>query len=372
MISIWQPKILLPHLLENDARLNSARSALENALADLSRDSRLCLFLPRLNEIDGELLDVLANQYHVDFYESDMPDDIKRSLITDSVLFHRRKGTPAAIEEVVRKLFAQADIEEWFEYGGEPYHFRLIQNISADDESADRRVINQLRAAVAEAKNTRSWVDYYGFVADMHDDPDAFDSVAFLNPVLFSFDRYDYRRHVFLFDGNTDYGCSPEHYYDGASEVGRATYGDKGNRADYGREQAADLERMDFDIALDIEDEERVELEPLTHIEQEVTYNGRRTFNGTVFYNGTLRVDFNLEEDETTWRLAKEFYQEHFDEPCPECGAKDYDFWKASVRLGEETFFITDKQFGTVRIACRQCGCIIVDFIIPDDSWRVV
>ena len=50
-------------------------------------------------------------------------ENIQRSLIEQSLVLHKCKGTVWAIEQVFEALNMKADVKEWFSYGGEPYHF---------------------------------------------------------------------------------------------------------------------------------------------------------------------------------------------------------------------------------------------------------
>ena len=87
---------------------------------------REVLHLPRLNELSGTILDLLAEQFHVDAYDAiNFSDEEKRNLIRQSIAWHRLKGTPAAVEMVLQDAFKDLRIDEWFTYGGEPYYFRL-------------------------------------------------------------------------------------------------------------------------------------------------------------------------------------------------------------------------------------------------------
>lgn len=72
------------------------------------------------------IVDYLARQYHVDFYQADLSLDAKRKLVKNSIIWHRHKGTKWAVEQVVSTVFEHpAHVEEWFEYGGDPYKFKI-------------------------------------------------------------------------------------------------------------------------------------------------------------------------------------------------------------------------------------------------------
>jgi phage tail P2-like protein len=108
---------------------------------------------------DESLIDEMAWQFHVDFFDPDVPlsMEVRRELAANSLDWHTRKGTPSVLEEIVKVVFEihDAKILEWFEYGGRPYTFRIeteITNITA-------RRIGHLIAAIFSVKNTRSWLE---------------------------------------------------------------------------------------------------------------------------------------------------------------------------------------------------------------------
>jgi phage tail P2-like protein len=104
---------------------------------------------------DNALLDLLAWQFHVDFYKPEMPVETKRELVLKSLDWHTRKGTPSVVEEIVSAVFSKAEIHEWFEYGGLPYRFR----ITTEEPLPDTESFNELVRSIFTGKNTRSWLD---------------------------------------------------------------------------------------------------------------------------------------------------------------------------------------------------------------------
>lgn len=45
-----------------------------------------------------------------------------------AIAAHRRKGTPHAVEQVVKAILNDAVVQEWFEYGGGSISFSSDQN----------------------------------------------------------------------------------------------------------------------------------------------------------------------------------------------------------------------------------------------------
>ena len=128
MQSIYQPKLaeILPESLLNDSKIRAVAEALDVELEKLSASTLEVLHLPRIDELKGMILDFLAEQFHVDFYEPlYLTEAEKKNLIRDSIAWHRIKGTAGAVERIANASFREAVIEESKDYGGEPYRFRI-------------------------------------------------------------------------------------------------------------------------------------------------------------------------------------------------------------------------------------------------------
>lgn len=151
---------IVPSSIGRDEQVKALCQAIDVKLQRVAAETELVLLLPRLNALPEEIIDELAWQYHVDFYDYSASLEKKRSLVRQAIAWHKRKGTPAAVEEVCTSVFKTAKVFENWEYGGEPYHFqvRLIEEAVPDEQ-----VIDNLFRAIKETKNTRSWLDGLSF-----------------------------------------------------------------------------------------------------------------------------------------------------------------------------------------------------------------
>lgn len=157
--TIYQPKLtaILPTSITNDPKLKALAEALDVELERLSLATREVLHLPRLDELSGNILDFLAEQFHIDFWEPlYLTDDEKKNLIRTSIAWHRIKGTCSAVKQIAAAVFREVEIVEWFDYvGGLPYRFIIKSHgfkSSPDGFATFLRMLNV-------AKNARSWLD---------------------------------------------------------------------------------------------------------------------------------------------------------------------------------------------------------------------
>ena len=153
-------KETLPDSIRKDRTVQDICEAIEKEMQAVNRATGYCLLLPRLDELSEALLDELAWEYHVDFYDQTLPIEQKREMVRQAIESHRKKGTAAVVRNVVSIILQDGRVEEWFQYGGEPYHFRVILIMGP---MASEETIQKLVDTVYAVKNVRSWLDYVQF-----------------------------------------------------------------------------------------------------------------------------------------------------------------------------------------------------------------
>ena len=157
---------ILPENLLADKQVYAAAKSLDDELQRVTASCVEVLHLPRLDELPEAVIDLLAWQWHVDFYESDADIRVKRQLVRESIAWHRVKGTKSAVEGMIRTIFQGGIITEWFDYGGEPYHF-CVDLLSAPRMTPENT--ERLLYVVNASKNVRSVLDELTYQRDMQD-----------------------------------------------------------------------------------------------------------------------------------------------------------------------------------------------------------
>lgn len=158
-------KTIAPPSISKDKNVQALCDAIDVKLQEIAEATALVLLLPRLDELPEEIIDELAWQYHVDFYDYSADIKKKRALVRHSIDWHKHKGTPWAVEEVCKVVFKNARVYENWEYGGEPYHFQIRM---IEEAVPDEKVIDNLHHAIAKTKNTRSWLDEMSFYREIY------------------------------------------------------------------------------------------------------------------------------------------------------------------------------------------------------------
>ena len=153
-------KEILPSSISSDEEVQRTAKAIEENLNMASRLIPMTAVYARIDELPESVLDALAWQLHVDVYDEDMSLAKKRKLVKNAIKDHKYKGTPWAVKSVVEVLLNYAKVEEWYEYGGSPFHFRGSGE-SGPIPNGDK--LQRLVDAINEVKNVRSWLDGVSF-----------------------------------------------------------------------------------------------------------------------------------------------------------------------------------------------------------------
>lgn len=127
----------LPDPLKNDENMLALGRAIAGELQENIRLSRMAIIYARIDELDEGILDILARDLHVDWYEDTYPIAAKRQVIKDSVKVHKRLATRYAVVTALGSVFPHTEVQEWFEYGSTHHRFRIILDMTNANAPAD-------------------------------------------------------------------------------------------------------------------------------------------------------------------------------------------------------------------------------------------
>lgn len=122
---------LQTNFMRKDPTTQALCAALTPQLQQLANEVKLCLIYSRIDELTEAVLDELAWQMKIDWYDATADVEIKRQLIKTAPVIKRCLGTPYAVEEVIKIYFGDGELQEWFDYGGDPGMFKVVTNNSA-------------------------------------------------------------------------------------------------------------------------------------------------------------------------------------------------------------------------------------------------
>ena len=153
----------LPPALANDDQMYALAESMAELLTVQLPDVEQSVIYTRIDELPSELLDILAYDFRVDWWDANYSVAEKRRTLKESWNVHRHLGTPAAVETAISAVYPNAVVSEWFEYGGQPYHFKICIDATYEDVDPIRhqRVLDR----VNYYKNARSHMDEVEYIA---------------------------------------------------------------------------------------------------------------------------------------------------------------------------------------------------------------
>lgn len=153
----------LPDALRNDENMKALGQAIADKLATRPSEIASLSIYARIDELPEALLDILAYDFKVDWWDPNFTLAEKRQTLKSSWNVRRRLGTPYAVEKALSAIYPDSQVKEWFEYAGAPYHFKLL--IPVDQSILDPTKHAKVLSLVAFYKNLRSVLDeveYFG------------------------------------------------------------------------------------------------------------------------------------------------------------------------------------------------------------------
>ena len=163
MIDLRDGKIT--DLINNQMAYNPETMSIGYAI--LQEKQRLMALVDRtrlmavVENLEEWVLDYLAVELRAPAYEDSFPIEVKRELIAGTLPFYAKLGTPKAINWATRTIFGGSQLQEWFEYGGEPYHFKIRVNVSGEVVTPEKD--RKMRHVILVCKNLRSHLDEIGY-----------------------------------------------------------------------------------------------------------------------------------------------------------------------------------------------------------------
>lgn len=150
-----------PEPLKSSDSINSMATAAAKELDTLFESGNYVELYARIDELSEPLLDILANDFKIDWWNNDFDIAAKRDTLKKAWEIHRIIGTPAAVNLALSAIYENAEIEEWYNYGGEPFHYGV--KIETGEKYPDYDMLIQLLSRIRFYTNLRSKLDHISF-----------------------------------------------------------------------------------------------------------------------------------------------------------------------------------------------------------------
>lgn len=156
MINFYDGQIadILPGNLMDTPEAQAFSLALREGTRLLHKYTQLCYVYCSIDTAQDPVLDLLARELRTQYYSDSLDIDTKRSLVRNTLIWYMTAGTPAAVEELVAVVFGEGEVTEWYEYGGEPYWFKIRTNALLTED-----MTTYFSEMIRRVKNTRSHIE---------------------------------------------------------------------------------------------------------------------------------------------------------------------------------------------------------------------
>lgn len=150
-----------PYELSKTERIAIIASIVAEELQSLSDDHDLLAIFARIDELDDAMLDILATDFKIDWWDADADLEKKRETFKSTFTVHRTLGTIGAVRRALTDMYSTAQVTEWPEYGGLPYHYKL--DIDLGEEFGTHEVIQRILYRARFYTNVRSVLEKINF-----------------------------------------------------------------------------------------------------------------------------------------------------------------------------------------------------------------
>lgn len=160
---------ILPYNLSSQTQTRALAYAIGIQVDKLLVMAERMVIWADLDRVPEQLLDYLAAELRTPAYSADYPVETKRTLVRQSLLFYATMGTPGAVDRLIQTIFGSGQIEEWYQYGGEPHHFRAA--IGASRVTIGPAELDAFRRVLSSVKRLSSWLDSIATITPMESRP---------------------------------------------------------------------------------------------------------------------------------------------------------------------------------------------------------
>lgn len=117
---------VLPEVLRQDDKMLALATGIAELLVARPAEIDENMLYHRIEKLPEELLDQLAHDFGVSWWDNDWSLEQKQATFRESWHVRRHLGTKYAVELALSTSFGSGKVQEWFEYDGEPNHYRIF------------------------------------------------------------------------------------------------------------------------------------------------------------------------------------------------------------------------------------------------------
>lgn len=112
---------VLPSVLSSEPSNMAISYAYKMAMEKIIRFSIQTLLYADIDHMEDDILDLMALEFRTQYYDENLPINIKRQLVKNALVWYQKAGTPSAVKELINTVFGDGDVVEWFDFPDPPY-----------------------------------------------------------------------------------------------------------------------------------------------------------------------------------------------------------------------------------------------------------
>lgn len=146
---------LLPAWMRDDGSVKGLAEGTDEVTRAMAARIKLMSRWNQIDQLDEQTLDEMAWELNIQWYDSTAPIEAKRAVIRNSDLVYSKLGTPYAVAQIIADYFGTGEVREWYQYGGKPYHFKVL----SDNPGLVNENLDLFLSLLRTVKRRSAWLD---------------------------------------------------------------------------------------------------------------------------------------------------------------------------------------------------------------------
>lgn len=147
----------------------------ERRKKELEAAERLKIYTD-IDRADEAVLDILAVQFRVDWYDTSYPIETKRRIIKTALEVRRYCGTEWAVQKALSSIYPNVEISEWYDYGGRPGYWRM--NVDITDDGVIYYTPEEIEKRLGYARRCTAHLEHIIYIVEPHERSPAYIAAA--------------------------------------------------------------------------------------------------------------------------------------------------------------------------------------------------
>ncbi len=145
----------LPDIIGKEPWAQAMAYAVKNQMNQLLTYADGVKIFANVDALPGHILDIMAIELRLPYYDQSYATEVKRELINGALPYWSTTGTVESLSRILSSIFGDAEIEEWFEYSGEPGYFRII----TANPQITGETLRKFEETAHNVKRLTAWLD---------------------------------------------------------------------------------------------------------------------------------------------------------------------------------------------------------------------